>query len=115
MSLRSTIWTTTLLLAMFSGVYAYATLGEGRRKSAKRKAELRFSNRVENTPGTFSLRSGYVFRGNSVLGAEERTTMRINTVVSMQKGNNIYTMPLKKDVLINKVKVSLGNQSLRRF
>lgn len=104
----------TVLLTLFSGMYAYATLGEGRRKSAKRKAELRLSNRVENTPGTFSLRSGYQFRGSTVLKTEEKSTIRINSVVSMQKGNQIYTMPLKKNVLVDKVKVTLGNQSLRR-
>lgn len=114
MTARYTIWTSALLLTLFSGMYAYATLGEGRRKSAKRKAEVRLSNRIENTPGTLSLRSGYQFRGNTILNADERSTIRINSTVSIQKGNQVYTMPLKKNVLVEKVKFTLGNQSLRR-
>jgi hypothetical protein len=114
MRLRSLIFTITLSLTLFSGLYAYATLGEGRRKAAKKKGVVRLSNRTENAPGTFSLRSGYLYRGSSVLRVEDKSTIRINTVVSLQKGNNVYSMPLKKEVLLNKVKLSIGNQSLRR-
>ena len=111
--MRSLIWTTSLLLTLFSGVVAYATLGEGRRKASKRKTQLRLSNRMENTPGTFSLKSGYQFRGSQVINEPSKTSIRINTVVSLQKGNHVYTMPLKKEVWIDKVKLTLGNQSLR--
>lgn len=110
---RSLIWTSALLLTLFSGVVAYATLGEGRRKASNRKAQLRLSNRTENTPGTFSLKSGYQFRGSQVISETAKTSIRINTVVSLQKGNQVYTMPLKKEVWIDKVKLTLGNQSLR--
>ncbi len=110
---RSKIWLAVTLLVLFSGVQVYATLGEGRRKSAKRKAQLRLSNRMENTPGTFSLKSGYQYRGSNVL-SQEKTSIRVNTVVSLQKGNHIYAMPLKKEIWVEKIKVSLGNQSLRR-
>ncbi|MFM7671216.1 MAG: hypothetical protein ACKO6Q_01320 [Bacteroidota bacterium] len=113
MRTRIVIMTSVALLTLFSGMYAYATLGEGRRKSAKKKTALRLSNRIENTPGTFSLKSGYQYRGSSVLN-EDNSSIRINTIVSLQKGNHVYTMPLKKEIWMNKVKVSLGNQSLRR-
>lgn len=112
MRLRKLIWISAALFTLMSGMYAYATLGEGRRKSAKRKTQLRLSSRVENTPGTFSLKSGYQYRGNTVL-SESKSSLRINTVVSLQKGNHVYTMPLKKEVLTGKVKVTLGNRSLR--
>lgn len=110
---RTIILGLTGLLILFSGLFAYATLGEGRRKSAKRKAQLNLSSRVEHVPGTFSLKSGYEFRGTSVI-KKERSSLRVNTIVSLQKGNHIYSMPLKKEILTGKVKVSLGNQSLRR-
>lgn len=113
MPLRPLIWTSALLLTLFSGVVAYATLGEGRRKSGKQKTQLRLSNRVENAPGTFSLKSGYQFRGSKVIVEASKTSIRMNTVVSLQKGNQVYTMPLKKDIWIGKVKLTLGNQSLR--
>lgn len=113
MRLKSLIWSSAILLTLFSGVVAYATLGEGRRKASKRKTQLRFSNRVESTPGSFSLKSGYQFRGSQVINEPAKTSIRINTVVSLQKGNQVYTMPLKKQVWIEKIKVSLGNQSLR--
>lgn len=111
---RPALWTLTLALTLFSGLVAYATLGEGRRKAAKRKAVVRLSNRTENTPGTFSLKSGYLYRGSSVLRGDEKVTLRVNTTVSLQKGQQVYTMPLKKEILLNKVKISLGNQTLRR-
>lgn len=113
MRLRALIWTTSILLTLFSGVVAYATLGEGRRKASKRKTQLRLSSRVENTPGTFSLKSGYQFRGSQIIHESSKTLMHLNTVVSLQKGNQVYTMPLKKEVWIDKVKLTLGNQSLR--
>ncbi len=113
MRLRTLILTSSLLLTLFSGVVAYATLGEGRRKAIKRKSQLRFSNRMENTPGTFSLKSGYQFRGSQVINEPTKTSIRVNTVVSMQKGNQVYTMPLKKEVWIDRVKLTVGNQSLR--
>lgn len=112
MRLRKLIWISAALFTLTSGMYAYATLGEGRRKSAKRKTQLRLSSRIENMPGTFSLKSGYQYRGNTVL-SESKSSVRLNTVVSLQKGNQVYTMPLKKEVLTGKVKVSLGNRSLR--
>ena len=114
MRMRTILYTLTFSLTLFSGLYAYATLGEGRRKAAKKKGVVRLSSRVENAPGTFSLRSGYQYRGSSVFRAEEKSAIRINTTVSIQKGHHVYTMPLKKEVLLNKVKISLGNQSLRR-
>jgi hypothetical protein len=113
MRIRSIVWSSVALLTILGGMYAYATLGEGRRKSAKRKTEVRLSNRVENTPGILSLKSGYLYRGSTVLN-EGKSTIRVNTVVSLQKGNQIFTMPLKKEILLNKVKLSFGNQQLRR-
>ena len=113
MRVRTFIWATSLLLTLFSGVIAYASLGEGRRKAGKRHAQIRLSNRIENTPGTFSLKSGYQFRGNLVLTESSKTSIRVNSVVSLQKGNQVYTMPLKKEVWIQKLKLTLGNQSLR--
>ncbi|MBM3432679.1 MAG: hypothetical protein FJX92_06745 [Bacteroidetes bacterium] len=104
----------TALLILFSGFYAYATLGEGRRKSAKRKTQLNLSSRIEQVPGTFSLKSGYDFRGRSVL-QDNSKAIQVNTVVSLQKGNHIYTMPLKKQIWTPTVKLTLGNQSIRRF
>lgn len=108
-----TIMALTGLLILFSGLFAYATLGESRRKSAKRKTQLNLSSRVAAVPGTFSLKSGYEFRGRSVI-REENTSVRVNTVVSLQKGNHIYSLPLKREILTHRVKLSIGNQSLRR-
>lgn len=110
---KTTLLALTGTLILFSGLFAYATLGEGRRKSAKRKAQLSLSARVEATPGTFSLKSGYEFRGVT-FSQEQKNQLQVNSVVSMQIGNHVYTMPLKKRIWTQKVNVSFGNQSLRR-
>lgn len=89
------------LLAVVTGV-AFATLGDGKTKTNKSKKSL-LSNKVVLSPGTFSLKSGYNYRGNEVLSLESNRYISINTVITYQKGNSTYIMPLKKKVLLDKV------------
>lgn len=83
-------------------VGAFATLGEGNSKD-KSSNKLTLSGKGKYTPGTFSLRSGYTFRGNQVIDLKENKYINLNTVISYQQGNTTYTMPLKKKVILNKV------------
>ena len=70
--------------------------------------------KLATTPGVFSLRSGYAYRGSQVLNTSAKKYIRLNTVVTLQKGNSTYIVPLKRKVVLEKVKIQLGNQQLRR-
>lgn len=84
-------------------VGAFATLGEGKSKDKSSK-KLTLSGKKPNMPGTFSLRSGYAFRGNQVIDLKkENKYINLNTVITYQQGNTTYTIPLKKKVILNKV------------
>ncbi len=95
-------------------VGAFASLGDGRSKTT-RSRNLLHSSRI-STPGTFSLKSGYTYRGSQVFSTNEKY-IRLNTVVTLQKGNITYTAPIKKKLLLDnnsKIKFSIGNKDLRR-
>lgn len=55
-------------------------------------------------PGSFSLSSGYKFRGNQVINSRKDQYISLNTVVTLQQGRTTYVIPVKK-----KVSVSLGS------
>jgi uncharacterized protein HemX len=100
-----------LLLAVSAGA-AFATLGDGKvKKELPKKAIL--SNKTTK-PGTFSLKSGYTYRGNQVITREEKKYIRLNTTVTMQKGNTTYIVPLKKKVILQNVKIDIGNRQFKR-
>lgn len=98
-----------LLSASFA---AFATLGDGK-KSAALKNPLRslLSYKTVLSPGTFSLKSGYNFRGSQVFKIEKDEFIRLNTVATYQKGNTTYILPLKKKVLLEKVNFNPGNNT----
>ena len=94
-----------------SAIGAFATLGDGKVKKAGSKASL-LSNR-SYTPGSFTLKSGYTYRGNEIFNTQEKY-IRLNTTVTMQKGSTTYTVPLKKKVILQNVKIDIGNRQFKR-
>lgn len=103
-----------ILLLAFSAMGAFATLGDGNKKSDKPKTAI-LSGRTTAKPGSFSLKSGYNYRGNYVINAEtDKRTIRLNTVVTVQKGRTTFIVPLRKNVVLNKVKLDLGNRQFQR-
>lgn len=101
-----------LLIAVFA-IASFATLGDGNKKSSLPKKSLLSSKTVKQ--GVFSLRSGYTFRGNQVINTQiQNRYISLNTTVTYQKGNTTYIVPLKKKVILNNVKIDLGNRQLRR-
>ena len=103
-----------LLLIFVSGATAYATLGDGKAKKGMPGSSL-LSNKNPITPGSFSLKSGFNYRGSQViLLNSERRSVRLNTVVTLQKGTTTYIVPLKKKVILDKVKISIGNRQFRK-
>lgn len=105
---------TVILFLVISAAGAYAALGDGKSKSAVPKSSL-LSNRTSLKPGSFSLRSGYSYRGNQVINNNsEKRYIRLNTVVTVRKGNISYIVPLKKKAILDNVKIDISNRQLRR-
>jgi hypothetical protein len=116
---RLTIWRilsrkiAVILLIAVSTVASFATLGDGNSKTTTTKPLL--STKSALKPGSFSLRSGYTYRGNTVInGATDKKYINLNTVVTVQKGKTTFTIPLKKKVVFDKIKIDLGNRQLKR-
>ena len=102
-----------ILLIAGSAAASFATLGDGKKKSSLPKTSL-LSSKTTN-PGSFSLRSGYTYRGNQVINPQTQNSyISLNTTVTYQKGNTTYIVPLKKKVILNNVKIDIGNRQLRR-
>jgi hypothetical protein len=101
-----------MLLLFATGAAAFATLGEGVRTDRPRNSFL--STKPVTKSGHFSLRSGYTYRGNQILGPNEKQQIRLNSTVTVQKGNTTYIVPIKKKVILENVKITIGNQQFRR-
>ena len=103
-----------LLLIALSAITSYATLGDGNKKSTLSKASLLSSK--TNKPGSFSLKSGYAFRGNNVLNTQQPANkyINLNTTVTYQRGNTTYIVPLKKKVILSNIKIDISNRQLQR-
>ena len=110
---RSALRPIVLAALLLVTVGAFATLGDGKKKSTVAVKKL-LSSRSQNFNGSFSLRSGYNFRGNTVLQPEQRV-IRINTSISVGKGSNSFTVPLRRQAIIPQLKLELGNRSLRPY
>ncbi|MBM3412063.1 MAG: hypothetical protein FJY19_01595 [Bacteroidetes bacterium] len=104
--------TMLLSLATLIVVNSFASLGLGKKRAASAGKKL-LSAKVISYNGSFSLKSGYTFRGNLVLENTTPRVIQVNTDVVTRKGNYELSIPLRKTTLINKVKIQLGNQSLR--
>lgn len=89
----------TAVLIMAS-VAAFATYIDDGGKKPKAPANEKLSAK------TFSLRSTYNFRNKNFfnLNTKPARFIMLNTVVTYQKGNATYIMPLKKKVFLDKVK-----------
>ncbi|MFN2457442.1 MAG: hypothetical protein ABR502_04500 [Chitinophagaceae bacterium] len=91
---------TTALIAI--SVAAFATLGDGG-KTSKNRSLLSLRSYSYNYH-TFSLKSGYNYRGTSIIDPNKNKYVMLNTVVTYQKGNATYILPMKKRVLLDKIK-----------
>ena len=80
---------------------AFATLGTGRDKKGKTGKSSLLSIKTYQNPGSFSLHSGFSFRGSQVISNQENKYITLNTMVSYQQGHTTYIMPLKKKVALN--------------
>ena len=75
---------------------AFATLGDG---GGSKKNTRSFNSK------SFSLKSTYNYRGNAVFSTPcTNKFITLNTVVTYQKGNSTYILPMKRKILLDKVK-----------
>lgn len=101
---------TTLLMIGLSFA-AFATLGDG--KSKGKKTSL-LNSRPTITPGKFSLKSGYQYRGSQILNQQkDKNAFTRNSLVTYQKGNMTYILPVKT-VIPRKIKITVGIPQLSR-
>lgn len=97
----------TIVLVTVS-VASFAALGDGGKKNGGlSKSLLTTKSSYNYNFKNFTLKSGYNYRGNTVFSAPkaERYIM-LNTVVTYQKGNATYILPMKKKVLLDKIKLN---------
>ena len=85
---------------------AFATLGDGGKKNSTQKSLLTVTP-SEFSYKTFTLRSRYNFRGNNILSKPANNKyILLNTTVTYQKGNATYIVPMKRKVLLDKIKLN---------
>jgi len=91
--------TTVVLLLAVCAISAFAVLGD-KGKTPKNRSLL--SNQSFTVVrGSFSLKSNYNFRGSQVIDPTEKNEyINLNTVVTFQRGNTTYVVPLKKKIFI---------------
>src|SRR5215467_5536109 len=79
-------------------ISAFAVLGD-KGKTPKNRSILSNEN-LSIIRGSFSLKSNYNFRGSQVIDGQRNEYINLNTVVTYQKGNTTYILPLKKKIFI---------------
>ena len=100
----------TLFLIGLS-VAAFATLGDG--KSKVKKSSL-LNSKPTITPGKFTLKSGYQYRGSQIINQQtQNNTFTRNSLVTYQKGNMTYILPVKT-IIPQKIKVTAGIPQMNR-
>lgn len=103
------------MLSMVVATAAFATLGDGSSTNTKPAKRSLLSSKTSMKPGTFSLSSGYKFRGTTVISSSNNNyTINLNTMATYQNGRVSYIIPLKKKLLVENVKIDIGNRQFRR-
>ncbi|HEY0434782.1 MAG TPA: hypothetical protein VGC95_12985 [Chitinophagaceae bacterium] len=82
-------------------VSAFAVLGDKGKTSRRLKPTLSVNAGYAILPGSFHLKANYNFRGSEVINNSRSEYISLNTVVTYQKGNATYIVPLKKRLYIN--------------
>lgn len=99
-----------LLLLGSITVGAFATLGDGKSKGKTRKL---LSTQTTTKPGSFSLKSGYQSRANTVVNYNNNQYININSTFTYQQGNTTFLIPMNKKVILNNKIVFNPNAATR--
>ena len=101
---------TTLLLVGLS-VTAFAIVGDGKVKGKKTSL---LNSKTTITPGRFSLKSGYQYRGSQIINQQkDQNSFTRNSLITYQKGNMTYILPVKT-VVPQKIKITVGIPQLNK-
>ncbi len=92
-----------LLITISSLVFA----ASGGGNSNAKKIALLQKNKIA-TNGKFSLKSNYAYRGSQILSVNSTNTIRLHSIVTLQKGRATYILPLKTTVYKQRIKLSTG-------
>ena len=84
-----------------ASVASFATLGDGGKKGNSLTVS---PASTKLTAKNFSLRTGHNYKSSNLLANKPAKFVMMNTVVTYQKGNATYILPLKKKVILNKIK-----------
>lgn len=96
--IRRKVATMMLLTASFA---AFAMLGDGGKKGKQTETSVLLPYSAKN----FSLRSNYNYKSNNIFNASEKKEfIMLNPMVTYQKGNAAYIVPLKKMPLMGKIR-----------
>lgn len=91
------------VMLLTASVAAFATLGDGGKKSKQRETSVLLPFSAKN----FSLRSNYNYKSNDLFASpEKKQFIMLNPLITYQKGNSAYILPLKKAPLFGKIKFS---------
>lgn len=98
------------LVLLAASLAAFATMGEGGKKNvAPQSAKNLLSARSAIVDyKSFSLRSGYNYRGSKVLSNNSNNYIILNQPVLVERGNQTYIVPLRRKVLLDKVSFRPG-------
>lgn len=91
--IKRKVATVVLLTASLA---AFATLGDGGGKKGQKLHTF--------SPNSFSLRSGYNYKSNNLFTSRTVNYLTLNTTITLQKGNTTYVMPMKRKILLDKIK-----------
>jgi hypothetical protein len=103
----------SIILLLMGGlaIGASATLGDGKANTGKSRKLL--STKSSTKSRSFSLQSGYNFRGKQVINFEENRYINFNTVVTYQNGHTSYMLPVNKKVILNNKVIFNPNAATR--
>ena len=91
--------TAVIILLAVCAVSSFAVLGD--KGKTPRSSTLLSNKNFTVVRGNFSLKSNYNFRGSQVISQSQKNEyISLNTVVTYQKGNTTYIVPIKKKILI---------------
>lgn len=91
----------TVLLITASAA-AFATLGDGGKKTFSAKNLL--SKKASYNFKSFSLKTGYQYRGSIILSLQQQNAYVSLNTVTYNRGNTTYILPLKKKLVLDKIK-----------
>ncbi len=87
------------------GAFATFSIYSAGKNIDKKPLRALLSQESALKPGTFSLKSGYNFRGGQLFSIQTPKYINLNAIASYQIGNTTYVLPLKKKILMGKVSI----------